>query len=155
LQFAQGAQGPSLLRPLLDRVQIPHFLAQCEEEEGEMRRATRLDKSGKLAISERAFQAQIMSAAKLQGWLTYHSRPGLTQRGRWVTPMSGDKGWPDVCMTKNGRIWFVEIKSESGKLAPAQETWLRRLAMAPSPWVRCWVLRPSMFDDFWEAMKKI
>ena len=35
-----------------------------------------------------------------------------------------EAGFPDLVMVRNEHIWFVELKSEKGKLTSAQKTWL-------------------------------
>lgn len=38
-------------------------------------------------------------------------------------------GFPDLCgITPEGQFWAVEIKTDKGKLRPAQEVWIERLA---------------------------
>lgn len=38
-------------------------------------------------------------------------------------------GFPDLCgLTKDGRFWAVELKTNAGRLRPAQVVWLDRLA---------------------------
>ena len=110
-----------------------------------------LGKDGRLHISESAFQSQVMKAAKLTGWLAFHPRPAQARSGKWLTAMSGDPGYPDVLLTKEGRVWFIELKTDTGKLTPAQVAWLTELQKCKSPFVRAFVLRPDGFDKFfWE-----
>ncbi len=53
----------------------------------------------------------------------------MTKRG-WRTPVSWDGvGFPDVVMTRRGRLAFVEFKSVRGRLRPEQEQWLDALGM--------------------------
>lgn len=30
------------------------------------------------------------------------------------------KGWPDICLVRNGKFYGIEVKSETGKLSPEQ-----------------------------------
>ena len=36
---------------------------------------------------ERDFQRAVVELARLMGWRVHHTRPALTQRGRWITPI--------------------------------------------------------------------
>lgn len=78
--------------------------------------------------SEKEFQDQVVGLARLCGWLVMHSRPAMDRRGRWSTPISGDKGFPDLvlCGTgkRAGRLVLAELKAEAGRLSEAQEEWL-------------------------------
>lgn len=120
-------------------------------------RATRIGRDGKPAIPESALLANIIKAARLCGWKSAHFRPAMTRRGRWVTPVQGDgKGWPDLVLVKNGRIWFVECKSEGGKLTAEQRDWvyaLRKVQLTTAA-VKAWIIRPSDFDSFFEDLKR-
>lgn len=75
-------------------------------------------------MSEADFQRTVIDAARLAGWKVCHFRPGMTQRGRWVTPMQGDKGAPDLILAKDGRVLLAELKSDKGKTTPEQDAWL-------------------------------
>lgn len=77
-----------------------------------------------MSMSEADFQRAVIDAARLAGWKVCHFRPGMTQRGRWVTPMQGDKGAPDLILAKAGRVLLAELKSDKGKTTPEQEAWL-------------------------------
>lgn len=78
-------------------------------------------------MSEADFQRRVMDTARLAGWLCVHYRPGKTQRGRWVTPLSGDKGAPDLLLAKDGRVLLAELKRDGGKPTPEQRAWLAEL----------------------------
>ena len=75
-------------------------------------------------LSEADFQRWFIEAARLGGWKVCHFRPGKTQRGRWVTPIQGDKGAPDLILAKDGRVLLVELKRDSGKPTREQVEWL-------------------------------
>lgn len=38
-----------------------------------------------------------------------------------------EKGFPDICWTRNGVLLFAECKSQTGRLRPEQESWRRWL----------------------------
>lgn len=73
--------------------------------------------------SEAQFQAAVTSLATLRGWRWMHIRPGLNERGRYRTPVSGSlgPGWPDLVLVKGRRLLFVELKAERGKVTGLQE----------------------------------
>ena len=81
----------------------------------------------KLKLSEKDFQAQIVSLAKLYGWAVHAERPAMMQSGNWVTPIQGDAGWPDLVLVKGNRILFWEVKTDKGVLSSAQWDWIARL----------------------------
>jgi hypothetical protein len=92
-------------------------------------------------LTERELQTAVIRAAQLLGWHVYHVRPGRTRRG-WRTCVEGDGvGWPDAVLVKD-RILYREIKSDGGRLTPAQSAWLKRLAEAGADvavWTaECW-----------------
>jgi hypothetical protein len=95
-----------------------------------------------MSLSEADFQRRLMDAARLAGWLCVHYRPGKTQRGRWVTPMSGDKGAPDLLLAKDGRVLLAELKTDKGRPTLEQQAWLAELGAHGRLW------RPAQ----WEAV---
>jgi len=63
-------------------------------------------------MTEDELLAAILDAAKYLGWRAYHvrnSKAGIIQ---------GDAGFPDLVLARKGRVLFVELKSEKGKLTP-------------------------------------
>lgn len=96
-------------------------------------------------LSEADFQRRVMDAARVAGYRVAHFRPALTQRGRWVTPMSGDTGFPDLVLAKGGVVLCAELKRDGGKPTPEQLLWLDALGdhgrlWRPSDW-------PQMLAD--------
>lgn len=74
-------------------------------------------------MTETELQQAVIECARLFGWRVAHFRPAMTRHG-WRTPVQADgKGFPDLCMARDGVIAFAEIKSDKGKLAPEQEAW--------------------------------
>lgn len=66
------------------------------------------------AMSEDELLANVRDFARWQGWLTYH-----TQRSQRSEP-----GFPDLMLLRRSRLVAVELKSQRGKVTPAQQEWL-------------------------------
>ena len=86
-------------------------------------------------INERTFQAAIVELARLTGWRCYHT----------YDSRRSEAGFPDLAMTRGGRVVFAEIKSDKGKVSPAQREWLTALASCPGVEVKVW--RPGDWDE--------
>lgn len=98
-----------------------------------------------MQLSEAQFQAQVQDLASLNGWRWMHIRPGLNERGRYRTPVSGSlgAGWPDLVLVKGPRILFVELKAQAGQLTDSQKDVLYVLGgVAP-----VYVWRPRDWED--------
>lgn len=67
--------------------------------------------------TEKGFQQAIIDLARLSGWLCYHT----------FDSRRSAKGFPDLVMVKNGKILFIEVKTEKGKLTEHQQEWLASL----------------------------
>lgn len=83
-------------------------------------------------MREAALQRNVLELLKRTGWLAAHfhdSRREVTRRdGRSL--VIGDKaaaGFPDIAATRRDVLLFAELKTEKGKLSPAQEQWLAHL----------------------------
>ena len=75
------------------------------------------------AMSEADLTAHVIAAAHQFGWLVHHCRPARTSDGRWLTPIQGDAGFPDLCLARGGRIIYAELKREGKKPDAAQMAW--------------------------------
>ena len=84
-------------------------------------------------MTEAELQNAVVDLARLLGYLVHHSRPAQNRKGKWSTPIQGDAGFPDLCIAGKGRLLFVELKSEEGKMSVEQEVWRDELALA-STW---------------------
>ena len=87
-------------------------------------------------VTERQFQANVRRVLDMAGWLSFHG---------WTSVFS-PAGYPDICAVRGDRLLFAELKSATGKLSPAQITWLDALAEVPGVEVYHW--KP---DDLEEA----
>jgi hypothetical protein len=75
-------------------------------------------------MSEDDFKSRIMDTAMLYGWRICHIRPARKQHGRWVTPIEGHAGLPDLILARDGRVLLIELKSQVGKPTAEQLAWL-------------------------------
>lgn len=80
-------------------------------------------------MREAEFTDQVIAEAKAQGWLVAHFRPARTAKG-WRTAMSGDPGFPDLVMARNGRVIVAELKRYGKWPRPEQNAWLNVLSGA-------------------------
>ena len=83
---------------------------------------------------EQAFQNQVVQLAHTHGWLVQHTR-AAKQGDRWLTPIQGDAGFPDLVLVHYRRgIIFAELKSDTGALSDAQYQWGRTIREAGGEW---------------------
>ncbi len=77
-------------------------------------------------MSEADLKEVVISVAKRYGWLIHHDLPAQNSRGRWLTNVQGDAGFPDLILLHpvSGKLLAVELKAEKGKLSPLQKRWL-------------------------------
>lgn len=103
---------------------------------------------------EAILQAKIMDLARLFGWRRAHFRtayqPGAE---RWLTPMSGEKGFPDLVLIRPPRLIFAELKSEKGRLSLDQELWLADLEEIPTG-IEVYLWRPNDIDEIQAILKR-
>jgi hypothetical protein len=86
-----------------------------------------------LKMSEAEFKDMVISIAKRYGWLVHHDLPAQNTRGRWMTNVQGDVGFPDLFMVhpfQGGRPLVIELKAEKGKVTPGQKIWLNACELA-------------------------
>jgi hypothetical protein len=95
---------------------------------------------------EKDFQRAVIDLARLTGWRVHHTRPALTRRGRWLTPIQGDAGFPDLVLVRAGRVIFAELKRVGGKPTAEQQAWLEALQACAGVEVYLWT------PDDWEAI---
>ena len=101
-------------------------------------------KNGKPVITEKLFQEQVRKAALITGWLYYHT----------FNAYRSPEGFPDCVLIhpKKKRLIIGELKSETGEPSAKQNVWLS--AWAEIPCAEVWLLRPSMFDQFWKELNR-
>lgn len=94
------------------------------------------------AIKEEAFRQQLRQIARMYGWsMQYHT----------YDSRRSDAGWPDEVFVhpEYGRMIFVEVKSEKGRVSGKQEVWLKALASCGAEAV---VWRPSDIAEIMDVL---
>lgn len=100
------------------------------------------------AITEKAFQAQVIRLAELHGWMVYHT----------FDSRRSAKGFPDLVLvryTHHPCLIFAELKTERGRVSVAQSVWIRALQVVAA---KCpnlmgvFVWRPSMWSEIERAL---
>jgi len=78
-------------------------------------------KSSELALllTESELQQRIIDRAEALGWLVYHTYDSRRSAS----------GFPDLVLAREGRVIFVEVKAEKGRLSKSQAEWLRELGI--------------------------
>jgi hypothetical protein len=72
-------------------------------------------------MTEEAFRQQVRQIARMYGWtMQYHT----------YSSRRSDAGWPDEVLVhpQRGRVLFVELKTDTGRITAAQQRWLDTLA---------------------------
>ena len=95
-------------------------------------------------MTEREFQQAVVQLARLMGWRVFHARPALTQRGRWLTPIQGDAGFPDLVLCRPPRLILAELKRNGARPTPQQQAWLGALASCAG--VECYLWTPADWE---------
>lgn len=81
-------------------------------------------------MNETEWQRRVMETAKLHGWRCCHYRParvGKGSRQRYVTPVVGDRGGPDLLLARRGVVLLAELKTDTGVVEPRQRLWAEQL----------------------------
>jgi len=73
---------------------------------------------------ESLIQKEIIEYLKANNWLVYKNvSQGQRIQGHGRV-MSTCKGIPDLSIIKDGRLIYIEVKTEKGKLSEHQEKWI-------------------------------
>jgi len=67
--------------------------------------------------TEKAFQATVLRLAALLGYRVYHTYDSRRSQA----------GWPDLVLCKPPRVFFFELKTDTGRVKPEQRAWLDAL----------------------------
>jgi hypothetical protein len=92
--------------------------------------------------SEQHFMGRIRRHAKLLGWEDFHQQDSMGTRA----------GLPDLILVRPPRVIFAELKSEHGRLTPAQRHTLANLMACPG--VETYIWRPHDARDIWRLLAR-
>jgi len=96
--------------------------------------------AGLKGISEKEFTRQVIQLARTFQYAVYH-----TFMSKW-----SEKGYPDCCFAKPGRLIFAELKSEAGKVSEKQQEWLDILRAAGA---ETYLWKPSQFEEIVKILR--
>lgn len=80
-------------------------------------------------MTEAEWLKAVVELAETAGYQTCHVAPSMTRRGKWTTATSV-AGWPDLALYRPGDFLMAELKTDVGKLRPAQEVVIADLRAA-------------------------
>ena len=87
------------------------------------------------SVTERDWTAQVVALAQSMGWERYHT---------WSS-IHSPRGWPDEALCRPPRLVLAELKTETGRVTPAQRRWLALLGACPG--VECYLWRPRDLEE--------
>ncbi len=93
-------------------------------------------------VTEREFQGAVIDLARALGWTVYHP---------WLSVRSA-AGFPDLVLVRPPRVVFAELKTERGRVSPAQERWLALLRACPG--VEAYVWRPGEWNSVSAVLRR-
>lgn len=104
------------------------------------------------AQTEAHFMGLITDYARSCGWAYLHIAPGLNERGRYRTPVSGELGvgWPDLFLVRRTDRLAIEVKAQKGRVTPSQERVMELLTAAG---IDCRVWRPSDWNEIADRLR--
>ena len=91
-------------------------------------------------MNEKQFQQQVRDLSLIMGWQVYHT---------WNS-IHSPAGFPDVCLVRESRLIFAELKTDSGKITPAQQGWLDSLKKTKA---EVYIWRPVIFNEIVEILR--
>ena len=97
----------------------------------------------RLAESEKSWQTWVVDRARLSRWDVYHT----------FDSRRSEAGWPDLALVRPPRFILAELKTETGRLSPAQRQWRRKLLRCPG--IETYLWRPSDRDDITEILAEV
>ena len=107
------------------------------------------------AKSEAQFLREVGALLTDFGWAWHHCRPAWTEKG-WRTPIQGTPGFMDIVAARAlpiPRLLLIELKTERGKLTPAQRAWRAALGAAERRDWEYYCFCPSQWGEIVEVLK--
>ena len=104
------------------------------------------------ALSERAFQSQVLDLAHQLGWRSAHWHDSRRQVRPGVHV--GDKdaaGFPDIVLCRPPELLVIELKAQKGRLTDTQLSWLQDLGMCD---IDVFVWRPADWPEILERLSR-
>ena len=96
-------------------------------------------------MPEKTFMGQLLQAARLHGWITYHT----------FDSRRSPEGFPDLAVVRpepgRGDVYLWELKSNTGKLTMAQQLWLTAL---DGKRITAGLVRPAYFADLAHLLQR-
>lgn len=68
-------------------------------------------------MTENELKDAVCRLARRNGWAIHHNGQAR------VMHRSGDNGYPDLTLARDGEVVWIELKAEDGILSPAQYGW--------------------------------
>ena len=99
-----------------------------------------------LVTTEKALANYVADVARAFGWHRFHS---------W-TSVHSTAGYPDETLLRGSRLVVAELKTEKGKLTPAQELWREAwetYALESAGRCAYYLWRPSDLDEIAEVLR--
>ncbi len=97
-------------------------------------------------VSERIWQDQVVTLARMNGWQVFHPTPHQVRPGVF---RSDGAGFPDLVLAHAERgLIFAELKTERGKVSAAQKIW----ALAINPHAEWYLWRPNQLEAIAERL---
>lgn len=75
-------------------------------------------------MSEAKLQELVTGLATALGWLAYHTHDSRRSQA----------GFPDLCMVRDERVVFIELKAMRGRMSLAQKSWRDALWDSVAEW---------------------
>lgn len=80
-----------------------------------------------MKIPESAIQSHIMQYMTKKGWYVQRQNSGMVKSERGGMVRLAPVGTPDLLCIKDGRILFIEVKNEKGKVTELQQQKMEEL----------------------------
>jgi hypothetical protein len=103
-----------------------------------------------IKVSEKDLQRLVEGLLTTLGYLWFHDRSL-----QHATVRTSKPGFPDICAVhpRSGSLIFIELKSEKGKMRPAQIEW--KDALLKSDAIYFGPIKPSEFDLLATALNQL